>query len=205
MAKGLTRRQAEILDYIVCCIRDNGMPPTINEIGRRFQIASTNGVNDHLVALTRKGYIERTSKARSIRVTGKGAANLYGAGATMVPLVGRIAAGSPILAEENIDGTIPVSPELGLEDGYSLRVQGDSMIEDGILDGDLILVDPKRRPRRGDIVVALVQDEATVKRFYPKGEMLELQPANAAMQSLMLPARDVQIQGVVVGLQRTFD
>ncbi|HPV37833.1 MAG TPA: transcriptional repressor LexA, partial [Candidatus Hydrogenedentes bacterium] len=129
---------------------------------------------------------------------------LYGAGATMVPLVGRIAAGFPILAEEHIDDTIPVSPALGLEDGYSLRVQGDSMIEDGILDGDILLVDPKRRPRKGDIVVALVQDEATVKRFYPQGEMVELRPANAAMQTLIFPARDVQIQGIVVGLQRTF-
>lgn len=203
MAKGLTRRQADILSFIVTCIRDNGMPPTIDEIGRRFNISSTNGVNDHLVALVRKGYIERSSKARSIRVTEKGAAGLYGAGATMVPLVGRIAAGFPILAEENIEDIIPVSPALGLDEGYSLRVQGDSMIEDGILDGDIIIVDPKRRPRKGDIVVALVGDEATVKRFYPQGETLELRPANAAMQSLMVPARDVQIQGVVVGLQRT--
>jgi len=78
------------------------------------------------------------------------------------------------------------------------------MIEDGILDGDILLVDPKRRPRKGDIVVALVQDEATVKRFYPQGEMVELRPANAAMQTLIFPARDVQIQGIVVGLQRTF-
>jgi repressor LexA len=203
MAKGLTRRQETILHYIVTCIRDNGMPPTIAEIGRRFNISSTNGVNDHLVALERKGYIQRSSKARSIRVTEKGAAGLYGSGATMVPLVGRIAAGSPILAEENIEDTIPVAPALDVEDGYALRVQGDSMIEDGILDGDTILVNPKRRARKGDIVVALVDDEATVKRFYPQGDMVELRPANAAMQSIIVPARDVQLQGVVVGLQRT--
>jgi len=158
MAKGLTRRQETILHYIVTCIRDNGMPPTIAEIGRRFNISSTNGVNDHLVALERKGYIQRSSKARSIRVTEKGAAGLYGSGATMVPLVGRIAAGSPILAEENIEDTIPVAPALDVEDGYALRVQGD---------------------------------------------MVELRPANAAMQSIIVPARDVQLQGVVVGLQRT--
>ncbi|HOD50874.1 MAG TPA: transcriptional repressor LexA [Candidatus Hydrogenedentes bacterium] len=204
MAKGLTRRQADILHFIVRCIRDNGMPPTIAEIGRRFNISSTNGVNDHLVALERKGCIERTSKARSIRVTGEGAAGLYGAGATMVPLVGRIAAGIPILAEENIEDTIPVAPALGVEGGYALRVQGDSMIEDGILEGDTIIVDPQRRVRRGDIVVALVNDEATVKHFYAQGDMVELRPANAAMQPIRVPARDVQVQGVVVGLQRTF-
>lgn len=202
MAKGLTRRQEDILHYIVTCIRDNGMPPTIAEIGRRFNISSTNGVNDHLVALERKGYIERSSKARSIRVTEKGAAGLYGAGAAMVPLVGRIAAGSPILAEENIEDIIPVPPALDAKDSYALRVQGDSMIEDGILDGDIIIVDPSRRAGKGDIVVALVDDEATVKRFHPHGDMIELRPANAAMQSLIVPARDVQLQGVVVGLQR---
>jgi repressor LexA len=202
MAKGLTRRQEDILHYIVTCIRDNGMPPTIAEIGRRFNISSTNGVNDHLVALERKGYIERSSKARSIRVTEKGAAGLYGAGAAMVPLVGRIAAGFPILAEENIEDSIPVPPALDAKDSYALRVQGDSMIEDGILDGDIIIVDPSRRAGKGDIVVALVDDEATVKRFHPHGDMIELRPANAAMQSLIVPARDVQLQGVVVGLQR---
>ena len=205
MAKGLTRRQAEILSFIVTCIRDNGMPPTIDEIGRRFNISSTTGVNDHLVALTRKGYIERSSKARSIRVTEKGAAGLYGAGATMVPLVGRIAAGFPILAEEHIDDTIPVSPALGLEDGYSLRVQGDSMIEDGILDGDIIIVDQERAPKKGDIVVALVDGEATVKHLYPEGKTVELRPANAAMDTMRFPAEDVAVQGVVVGLQRRFD
>ena len=204
MAKELTRRQADILHFIVTCIRDEGMPPTIAEIGRRFNISSTNGVNDHLVALERKGYIERSSKARAIRVTERGSAGLYGSGAEMVPLVGRIAAGYPILAEENIEGLIPVAPGLVGENGYSLRVQGDSMIEDGILDGDIIVVDPNRRPRKGDIVVALVDDEATVKRFYPQqGAMVELRPANAAMRSMMVPAGDVQIQGIVVGLQRT--
>jgi len=202
MAKELTRRQADILHYIVTCIRDNGMPPTIAEIGRRFNISSTNGVNDHLVALERKGYIERTSKARSIRVTERGAAGLYGSGAEMVPLVGRIAAGYPILAEENIEDLIPVLPGLVGENGYSLRVQGDSMIEDGILDGDIIVVDPNRRPRKGDIVVALVDGEATVKRFYPQGAMVELRPAHGAMRSMIVPAQEVQLQGVVVGLQR---
>lgn len=202
MAKGLTRRQQDILHYIVTCIRDNGMPPTIAEIGRRFNISSTNGVNDHLVALERKGYIERSSKARSIRVTEKGAAGLYHAAAAMVPLVGRIAAGFPILAEENIEDVIPVPSALDVENGYALRVQGDSMIDDGILEGDTIIVDPKRPPGKGDTVVALVDDEATVKRFYPHGDMIELRPANAAMQSLIVPARSVQLQGVVVGLQR---
>src|SRR3990172_8604430 len=103
MAKGLTRKQGTILQFIIDSIRERGMPPTIAEIGLRFKIASTNGVNDHLVALDRKGYIKRSSKARSIRVTDKASAGLYNSEVGVLPLVGRIAAGQPILAEENIE------------------------------------------------------------------------------------------------------
>jgi len=203
MAKGLTRRQAQILGYIVDCIREHRLPPTIAEIGDRFGIASTNGVNDHLVALERKGYITRSSKARSIRVTEKAAADLYEPDAGTLPLVGRIAAGQPILAQENVEGRVAVSGEAVKPGAFCLRVQGDSMIEDGILDGDVIIVDPAATPKQGDIVVALVEDEATVKRFFPRGAMVELRPANAAMESLLVRAEDLQIQGVVTALQRT--
>ena len=202
MAKDLTRRQAAILRFIIESIRDLGYPPTIAEIGQEFGIASTNAVNDHLLALQRKGCITRTSKARGIHVTERAAIGLYQNGRGVLPLVGRIAAGQPILAEENIEAHLPVAPELGKIKGYCLRVQGDSMIGDAILDGDVIVVDQNRAPVPGDIVVALVGDEATVKRYYPHADRIELRPANAAMQPMILPASSVQLQGVVVALQR---
>ena len=202
MAKGLTKRQNEILLFIIDCIRDNGMPPTIAEIGVRFSISSTNGVNDHLVALEKKGFIERSSKARSIHVTDQASAGLYQNEVGVLPLVGRIAAGYPILAEENVEGHVPVSSKHMRPGAYCLTVQGDSMIDDGILDGDTIIVNPEARAKPGDIVVALVDDEATVKRFYRHGDMIELRPANASMAPMMFPARSVQLQGVVVALQR---
>ena len=203
MAKALTRRQSEILKFIIDCIREQGMPPTIAEMGSHFGISSTNGVNDHLVALEKKGYIQRSSKARSIQVTEKAAVDLYQHDVRTLPLVGRIAAGEPILAQENIEGQVAISGSMARNATFCLRVQGDSMIEDGILDGDIIVVDPDRQPMAGDTVVALVGDDATVKRYYPQGIMVELRPANAAMQSIVVPGRDLQIQGVIVALQRS--
>jgi repressor LexA len=203
MAKGLTRRQAAILQYIVDRIREDGLPPTIAEIGEHFKIASTNGVNDHLLALEKKGYIERTSKARSIRVTELAGQGLYQSEVATLPLLGRVAAGLPMFAEENIDGHIPVSASLARPGSYCLRVQGDSMVEDGILDGDTIIVDQSVRPSPGDIVVALVEDSATVKHYFPRGETVELRPANATMHPIIVPIRTLQLQGVVVALQRS--
>jgi len=205
MAKQLTPRQAQILHHIVECIRDHGYPPTIAEIGEAFGIASTNGVNDHLVAIEKKGYIERSSKARGIRVTEKAAAGLYRSEVGMLPLVGRVAAGQPILAEQNIERHVPVSASLAKKQAYCLRVQGDSMIDAGILDGDIVIVDQGRRAGAGDIVVALLDDEATVKRFYPRGDQVELRPANARLKPIRRAARSVRLQGVVVALQRTFE
>jgi repressor LexA len=199
----LTRRQAAILQFIIESIRDHGYPPTIAEIGHEFDIASTNGVNDHLVAIEKKGFITRSSKARGIHVTEKAAAGLYRNVVGVLPLVGRIAAGQPLLAEENIEDYVPVSTLLAKRKAYCLRVHGDSMIEDGILGGDVIIVDQERPAAAGDIVVALVDGEATVKRYYPHGDRVELRPANAAMRTLVLPSRAVQLQGVVVALQRT--
>lgn len=205
MTQELTRRQRAILHFIIECIHDKGYPPTIAEIGAQFHISSTNGVNDHLVALEKKGFINRSSKARGIHVTEKAAAGLYrGVNATL-PLVGRIAAGQPILAQENIETTIAVDAPFSRINGYCLRVSGDSMIEDGILDGDIIIVDQNRRPASGDIVVALVGDDATVKRYFPHGERVELRPANAAMQPMILPASLVRLQGVVVGLHQVIE
>ncbi len=203
MAKELTPRQAVILEFIIESIRDHGYPPTIAEIGAKFGISSTNAVHDHLVALDKKGYITRSSKARGIHVTEKAAAGLYQHQVGLLPLVGRVAAGRPILAEENIEAHVAVSASLRKPDAYCLRVHGDSMIEDGILDGDVIIVDQHREPAPGDVVVALVDNEVTVKYYHPLGSQVELRPANAAMQPMIVPARSVQLQGVVVALQRT--
>jgi repressor LexA len=203
MAKGLTKRQETILRFIIESIRDLGYPPTIAEIGEEFGISSTNGVNDHLLALDKKGYIERSSKARGIHVTPKAAAGLYQHESAMIPLVGEVAAGNPILAEENIESYVAVSTEMANTGSYCLRVRGDSMIEDGILDGDVVVVDQTRRPKDGEVVVALIDGEATVKHFFPKGEEVELHPANSSMEPIHVSIHDLHIQGVVVGLQRT--
>lgn len=202
MSNDLTRRQAAILQLIIESIRDAGYPPTIAEIGAAFRIKSTNGVNDHLLALERKGFITRSSKARGIHVTEKAAAGLYQQQVGVLPLVGRVAAGHPILAEENIEGQVAVSAALSKRKAFCLRVHGDSMIDAGILERDIIIVDQERRPSPGDVVVALIGDEVTVKHFHPHGNQVELRPANATMQTLLFPARLVQIQGVVVALQR---
>lgn len=204
MARGLTKRQAAVLRMIIRCIQRNGMPPTIAEIGEHFGITSTNGVNDHLRALERKGYITRSSKARSIKITDKAASGLYTADVAMVPVVGRIAAGLPIFAEENVAEHIPLSAnDYPGESCFALKVQGDSMIDDGILDGDTIIVNPSARVRQGDVVVAMVDDEVTVKRFFRHGEMVELRPANEQMEPMLFPGRRVSIQGIVTALHRT--
>lgn len=203
MAKLITKRQQAILNFIMESIRDNGYPPTIAEICEKFDIKSTNGVNDHLVALERKGYIERTNKARDIRLTDKAAVGFYDQDATVLPIIGQIAAGTPILAQENIEDTLTLDASFVGGATFCLRVRGDSMIEDGILEGDLILVDASKQARKGDIVVALIDEEATVKHFYPQGATIELRPANSTMSSIIAPTAQVQIQGVVVGLQRS--
>jgi len=202
MSTELTKRQSQILKFIIECIRDNGSPPTIAEIGERFDISSTNGVNDHLVALEKKGYIERSSKARGITVTAKGATNLYQNEAGMAPVVGRIAAGAFNLAEQDVDDYVAVPVKLADRGGFCLKVRGESMIEDGILPGDLVVVDPTLRPRTGDVVVAMVDGEATVKHFHPRGNAIELRPANSSMKPIVVPAEDITIQGVVVSVQR---
>ncbi len=202
MGQKLTERQGEILAFIIAFARENGYPPSFAEIGEEFSIASTNAVRDHLAALEKKGYLNRSSKARSLHPTDKALAELDESPAGALPLVGHIAAGQPLLAEENIEDYITFDPSVAGPEAFCLRVNGDSMIEAGILDGDIIAVDPSREARKGDVVVALVDDEATVKYFYPRGRMVELRPANSAMNPFIISAGALQIQGVVVALQR---
>ncbi|MEK6607179.1 MAG: transcriptional repressor LexA [Myxococcota bacterium] len=210
----LTDRQQAILDYIRSYSLQNGYPPTLREIGRHFGIRSTNGVNDHLRALEKKGHLARGGmKSRALRpIAAAGAAHggsANGDGMREIPLFGRVAAGQPILAVESGAETVKVDPRLlggrAVGELFALRVRGDSMIGDGIFDGDMLFVRRQEAADPGDIVVALIDDEATVKRYRPEGDTLKLVPANPAMQPIVVKRRDldrVRILGSAVGVYR---
>jgi repressor LexA len=207
----LTDRQRAILDFIGQSIRERGYPPTLREIGLHFGIRSTNGVNDHLRALEKKGHLQREDlKSRALRpVAVRAPAHKATREEDMaeIPLLGRVAAGVPLLAVENVEDTVRVDRFFigQTREVFALRVKGDSMIEDGIFDGDYIFVRKQLQATRGDIVVAMINDEATVKRYYPEGDSIRFQPANAAMQPIIVRKRDwksVNLIGIVVGVYR---
>jgi repressor LexA len=211
----LTERQREILSFIVKETETRGFPPTIREIGEHMDIRSTNGVNDHLKALERKGYLNRGEQQSRSLVPTKRARLLLGlgmkrdAGMVEVPLLGKVAAGAPLLAQEHMEDSVKIdSFLLGGVNGrevFALRVKGQSMIEDGIHDGDYLFVKKTPAAQPGDIVVALIEDEATVKRYYPEGERIRFQPANATMQPIYVSRaefRSTMILGQVVGVYR---
>jgi len=164
----LTPRQSEILDYLRSEIDRRGLPPTIREIGEEFGIRSTKGVEDHLAALERKGFISREKgKSRAIEIADRPDLR----GAKLVPLIGRIAAGSPVLAVENHAGEFVFDEDLvGVGDTFLLRVEGDSMTNASILDGDLVVVRTQDTARPGEIIAARVGEDATVKRFHREGQ-----------------------------------
>jgi repressor LexA len=224
---GLTDRQLEVLRFIARQIEDLGYPPTIREIGEGLDIRSTNGVNDHLKALERKGYLTRDPvksralipTARAREAVGEEASrpsNVVpitrgparpGARLVEIPIVGRVAAGQPILAEERIEDTVQVDAFLlgTTKKVYGLRVQGDSMIGDGILPGDFIFVKKQLHADDGEIVVAMIDDEATVKRVYFEGDRVRFQPSNPRMAPIYVrdaDFRSTMILGVVVGVYR---
>ncbi|MDX2012612.1 MAG: transcriptional repressor LexA [Myxococcaceae bacterium] len=213
----LTDRQKEILAFILRTSEERGFPPTIREIGEEMDIASTNGVNDHLKALERKGYLTRgeqqsrslvpTKRARLI--LGLGQARKNDANMIDVPLLGRVAAGAPLLATENIEDSVRIDSFLlggaGGKEVFALRVKGESMIEDGIYDGDFLFVRKAPSASPGDIVVALIEDEATVKRYFPEGDRIRFQPANKTMQPIYVHKsqfKQTMILGKVVGVYR---
>jgi repressor LexA len=214
----LTDRQKEVLAFIQESITGRGYPPTLREIGERMGIRSTNGVNDHLKALEKKGYLAREDlKSRALRPLklpharpgSASVAHTYSDDTIDVPVIGRVAAGQPMLAVENVEDTVKVDRFfLGTapaREVFALRVKGESMIDDGILDGDFIFVRKSLSAEKGDIVVALIDEEATVKRFYPEGDVIRFQPANSAMQPIMVRRRDfksVNLIGIVVGVYR---
>lgn len=201
----LTQRQKEVLECIHEFQEQLQYAPSILEICERLHIRSTNGVAGHIRALIRKGYLDRSSKARSLKLTQKAHRIFQSFNNRMVPLLGRISAGSPLYVEENVEQMILFSPDRKTDGVFALRVQGESMIEAGIFDGDIIFVDSKKQAHSGDIVVALVNDEVTVKKFYPKEKYVELRPANRKMKPFRVPANQVLIQGIVIGLQRSYE
>lgn len=233
--QGLTDRQQQVLHYIKQSITERGYPPTLREIGAHMGIRSTNGVNDHLRALERKGYLTREDmKSRALRPKDMGdtlgalssstlGGTLGGLGSDVgdvagspandhddmveIPVLGRVAAGLPLLAEENVLDTVRIDRSLvkGGRDTFGLRVTGDSMIEAGIYSGDYIFVRKQLVASRGDIVVALIGDEATVKYYFPEKDYIRFQPANSTMAPILVRAADFRptmLLGVVVGVYR---
>lgn len=209
----LTSRQKEVLALISESIDRRGYPPTLREIGERLGIRSTNGVNDHLVALTKKGYLQRQDlKSRALRVmtaeTSEPPPERSG-DVVEVPLLGRVAAGQPILAHEQHEDRLHVDRLLigNHREIFALRIQGDSMIEAGISDGDFVFVRKQATANTGDIVVAMIGDEATVKYFYPEPDRIVLKPANSRLSPIYVRRdefRPVNLLGTVVGLYRRF-
>ncbi len=209
--QGLTKRQEQTLDFIRRSIEERGYPPTLREIGEHMGIRSTNGVNDHLRALERKGYLRREDmKSRALRLVEEGQSKSVPSDDDLleVQIVGRVAAGLPLLAEENVVDTVHIDRMLvkGGRDVFGLKVTGDSMIEAGILSGDYIFVKKQSHADRGDIVVALIGDEATVKYYFPERDYVRFQPANAQMAPILVRATDFKstmLLGKVVGVYRS--
>ena len=198
LVKDLTKRQKEIFDFIGTYLGKHGYPPTVREIGKAVGLHSSSTVHAHLSKLESLGVLRRDpSKPRALEV--HGGAGQEGRPPTGLPLVGQVAAGSPILAEENIEDYLEVPDVVGGEDGdYILRVRGESMKDAGILEGDFVVVRPTERARDGEIVVALRRsDEATVKRFFREKDQVRLQPENKSMKPIR--TRDVRVLGRVVG------
>jgi len=201
VGKGLTKRQREILTYVMSNMQQRGYPPSVREIGTALGLTSSSTVHSHLTALEKKGFIHRDpSKPRAIEILKDGASQPPKR-VVNVPVLGRIAAGQPLLAEENVEDVFPLPRDLIREDAaFILRVRGDSMIEAGILDGDYLVIRQQATANNGEIVAALMGEEATVKRFYRERDHIRLQPENRTMQPIL--TRDATILGRVVALIR---
>jgi repressor LexA len=210
MKMELTERQQEILLFIEQFRESNGYPPTLREIGKKFSISSTFGVKRHLDALVKKGFLiieSNASRGISTVRNDKHGSEYKDKNDTFakVPIVGRVAAGSPITAIENIEGNVIIDPTFikKTEDSFALRVKGDSMINAGIFEGDLVIVTPNRNPANGDIVVAMLDDEVTVKTFENKNNKIRLIPSNDNYQPIEITTdREFSIVGKVVGVVR---
>jgi len=205
--KKLTPRQREVLDYISQMIKKSGIPPTIREIGKKFGISSTNGVRGILSSLVKKGYIKRKPLvSRGIELVKEIKSSLVLDDSSIsVPILGKIAAGLPVLAVENIEGSITLDKNFFTgERIFSLRVEGESMRGAGIFDGDYVVARHQPSADKGDIVVAIIGDEATVKKYYPENGRVRLEPANPEFRSIIVErkAPGFLIAGKVIGLLR---
>ena len=196
----LTKRQQEIFDFIKRYSGEHGYPPTVRDIGKAIGLTSSSTVHAHLANLEKLGLLKRDpTKPRAIEVLVDKAKSIVAPNG--LPLVGQVAAGSPILAEENVEDYVELPPIAGGDAGeFILRIKGDSMKDAGILDGDHVTVRKQETARNGEIVVALVGEEATVKRYFKEKDHVRLQPANDAHEPIR--TRDAQILGRVVGLCR---
>jgi repressor LexA len=198
----LTPKQRAVLQYLKDYRREHGMPPSYDEIRREFGFASLNSARKHLLQLHRKGFIRSPWKnqKRALEIVDSADAPR----AVRLPLKGGVSAGKPLVFEEG-GGSVEVTESmLRSGDHFALRVRGDSMADDGILDGDLLLVHRRDDAEVGQTVLALVDGEATVKRYHPQGEKVQLRPANESFPSLVADASSVRLEGVVVGLLRVF-
>jgi repressor LexA len=198
----LTKRQREILDFLNEFIQQHGYAPSLEEIGRRFNLSSLATVHKHLTNLQEKGFIRRAwNRSRSVEMVPRKA----GSRALELPLLGYVAAGSPIEAVVGSE-TIAVPEDLvGTRETYVLRVRGDSMIDEQIRDGDYVIVEDRRSADNGEMVIAMLNgSDVTLKKLYRERGQIRLQPANPAMQPIVAPADQVQVQGVVVGVMRKY-
>lgn len=199
----ISKKQSEILEYIKSQILNKGYPPSVRDICEAVDLKSTSSVHSHLETLEKNGYIRRNpTKPRAIEIIDDNF-NLARREVVNVPIVGKVAAGQPILAVENVESYFPIPMEfMPNEQCFMLKVQGDSMINAGIFDGDTILVEQRQTAHNGDMVVALVDDSATVKTFYQEADHIRLQPENDSMDPIIVP--DCQILGKVFGVIRFF-
>ncbi len=199
----LTKRQQQILDFVLAEIHKKGYPPSIRDIGKAIGLSSTSTVHSHLSSLEKKGYLRRDpAKPRAIEVLDfrETEIGLPPSKIRSVPVVGRVAAGVPLLAEENIEDTFPLPSEVVGDNAFILRAKGDSMINAGIFENDYLVVRQQSTAKNGDIVVALLGEEATVKRFFKEENAIKLQPENPTMEPIF--TQDVIILGKVIALLR---
>lgn len=206
--KELTRRQREVLDFIERYLEEKGYPPSVRDIAAQFGLVSAAGVHKHIKALVRKNYLSKDDfLSRSLRILRPGRKPAGGNITVELPLAGYVAAGQPIEAIQQSQEflTLPLSLAGTGQDNYALRVRGESMIDDGILDGDYVIMDPRQEAHNGEMVVALINNqEATLKRFYRENGRVRLQPANPDVAPIFLDSGDLRIQGVVVGIWRRY-
>ena len=202
MAFPLTKRQREILDYLGEFIQQHGYAPSLEEIGRRFGLSSLATVHKHLTNLQEKGFIRRAwNRSRSVEVV----PTRSGGRAIELPLLGFVAAGAPIEAIATSESIAVPEDLVGKRDTYVLKVRGDSMIDEQIRDGDFVIVEDRKTAENGEMVIALLGgSDVTLKKFYREDGRIRLQPANPAMQPLLVAPEQLQVQGVVVGVMRKY-